>query len=58
MEITNYLIPLATILIIIYDAAYMIHCIRHKRYGALFGMVLLIIMVCIGAIIVELSYIS
>lgn len=58
MEITNYLIPLATLLVIIYDAAYVVYCIKHKRYGALFGIVLLIIMVCVGAVIVELPYIS
>lgn len=58
MEITNYLIPLATILIILYDVTYMIHCIKHKRYGALFGIVLLMLMVCIGAVIVELPYVS
>lgn len=58
MEITNYLVPAAALLTIIYDTTYIIHCIKHKRFGALFGIVLLMLMVCIGAVIVELPYVS
>lgn len=58
MEITNYIIPLVAFIIIMYDTAYMIHCIKHKQYSALFGIILLIIMICAGTVIVELPYIS
>lgn len=58
MKITNLLIPIAAIIMLLYDIAYIVHSIKFKRYSAVIGMAILIILVCIGAVMVELQYLN
>ena len=56
MGINSFIMPIAAVLLIIYDIAYIAHSVIKRRFASAFGMGILLLIACAGVVIVELQY--
>ena len=56
MGINSFIMPIAAVLLIIYDIAYIAHSVSKRRFASALGMVILLLIACAGVVIVELQY--
>ncbi len=54
---SGLLVPVFKFLVVNYDVLYIVHCAKRKRYGAVLGIALIVLLICVGTVLVELPYI-
>ena len=56
MGINSFIMPIAAVLLIIYDIAYIAHSVSKRRFASALVMGILLLIACAGVVIVELQY--